>query len=136
MSLTSSSLDANAEKNLGSLAARMQITVAGRDEAGYLRLQMPVAGNEQPFGLLHGGANAVLVETAASLAAVADYPQLIPLGANLTVQHLASADSGAVVTCTRASYRGERRAVYEVVITNGELTVALGQLTCVFKPRS
>ena len=30
---------------------------------------MPVAGNEQPFGLLHGGATCALVETIGSAAA-------------------------------------------------------------------
>lgn len=30
---------------------------------------MPVAGNEQPFGLLHGGATCALVETIGSVAA-------------------------------------------------------------------
>lgn len=136
MSLTSSSLDANAEKNLGSLAQRMQITVAGVDAEGYLRLQMPVAGNEQPYGLLHGGANAVLIETAASLAAAGDYPAAVALGASLSVQHVAPVKTGTVETCTRACYRGERRAIYEVVVTSRELTVALGQLTCAVKPRA
>ena len=31
---------------------------------------MPVAGNEQPFGLLHGGATCALVETIGSWAAM------------------------------------------------------------------
>ncbi len=46
----------------GALAERMQIVVT---EAGPGRVvaTMPVEGNTQPYGLLHGGASAVLAES-------------------------------------------------------------------------
>ena len=44
------------------LAAKMGIEITGWDRAA-MTATMPVAGNRQPFGLLHGGANGVLAET-------------------------------------------------------------------------
>ena len=50
----------------GTLMERMEIAV---DEVTPDRIvaSMPVAGNTQPYGLLHGGASAVLAETIGSL---------------------------------------------------------------------
>ena len=50
----------------GSLVERMKISV---DEVSPDRIvgSMPVAGNTQPYGLLHGGASAVLAETLGSI---------------------------------------------------------------------
>ena len=42
---------------------------------------MPVEGNTQPFGLLHGGASVVLAETLGSIgSAIHAYPQKIAVG--------------------------------------------------------
>ena len=52
----------------GTLAHRMGIKIlsaSGTEVTG----TMPVAGNVQPYGLLHGGASCVLAETIGSLAA-------------------------------------------------------------------
>ena len=50
----------------GSLGERMEIEFL---EASPQRVvaRMPVAGNTQPFGLLHGGASVVLAETVGSI---------------------------------------------------------------------
>src|ERR1051326_962725 len=46
---------------------------------------MPVACNRQPFGLLHGGASAVLAETLGSIAAALwSRPDQVPLGMELS----------------------------------------------------
>ncbi|PZM94409.1 MAG: hypothetical protein DIU79_09745 [Actinobacteria bacterium] len=50
------------------LALKLGIEVI-RWEPDVIVATMPVAGNRQPMGLLHGGANAVLAETLGSLAA-------------------------------------------------------------------
>ena len=52
----------------GTLSGRMGIKII---EASPDRIvgTMPVAGNTQPYGLLHGGASCVLAETSGSLAA-------------------------------------------------------------------
>src|SRR5579859_2579742 len=52
----------------GTLAGRMGITIVSAS-ASQVVATMPVAGNTQPQGLLHGGASCVLAETAGSLGA-------------------------------------------------------------------
>ena len=58
---------------------------------------MPVAGNEQPFGLLHGGATCALVETIGSVAAaVGAGPGKQVVGIELNASYLRAATSGTV----------------------------------------
>ncbi|HEY1000567.1 MAG TPA: aromatic compound degradation protein PaaI, partial [Streptosporangiaceae bacterium] len=52
----------------GTLAHRMGIEILSASAAEVVAT-MPVAGNTQPFGLLHGGASCVLSETIGSLGA-------------------------------------------------------------------
>ena len=65
----------------GTLIRRLGIEVL---EAGPDRVvaRMPVAGNVQPFGLLHGGATAALCETVGSVGASLAFA-LVVLGAAL-----------------------------------------------------
>lgn len=93
---------------------------------------IPVEGNQQPFGLLHGGATGVLVETLASMGAMAHgYPGRAGVGVDLNVTHLRSARSGRVTGTARALHLGRSVAAYqvEVVDDEGNLT-AVGRLTC------
>ena len=48
---------------------------------------MPVAGNRQPYGLLHGGANAALAETLGSIAAVLNAGRRAAAGRARAVLH-------------------------------------------------
>lgn len=51
---------------------------------------MPVAGNTQPIGLLHGGANVVLAETLGSLSAgVHGGEDLVAVGVDINATHCA-----------------------------------------------
>ncbi len=52
----------------GTLANRMGIKILSASGTEVVAT-MPVAGNVQPYGLLHGGASCVLAETIGSLAA-------------------------------------------------------------------
>jgi uncharacterized protein (TIGR00369 family) len=93
---------------------------------------IPVEGNQQPFGLLHGGATGVLVETLASMGAMAHgYPGRAGVGVDLNVTHLRSARSGRVTGTATALHLGRSVAAYqvEVVDDEGNLT-AVGRLTC------
>jgi len=94
---------------------------------------MPVDGNQQPFGLLHGGANGVLIESLASMGAYAHGRPLgrAGVGVDLTVTHIRSARTGIVSGTATALHLGGRLAIYEVKITDdrGRLT-ATGRLTC------
>ena len=93
---------------------------------------IPVDGNQQPFGLLHGGATGVLVETLASMGAMAHgYPGRAGVGVDLNVTHLRSAREGRVTGTATALHLGRSVAAYqvEVVDDDGNVT-AVGRLTC------
>ena len=93
---------------------------------------MPVEGNEQPFGLLHGGASGVLIETLASMCAMAyGYPERAGVGVDLNVTHVRAARSGRVTGTATAIHLGGRVASYAVEIVDDEgRTTAVGRLTC------
>jgi len=58
---------------------------------------MPVEGNQQPFGLLHGGATCALVETIGSWAAMLGAgPDRQVVGIELNASYLRAATSGTV----------------------------------------
>lgn len=93
---------------------------------------MPVEGNQQPFGLLHGGASGLLVESLASMGAMAHgYPDRVGVGVDLNVTHVRSARSGRVTGTATALHLGRTIATYRVDIVDdaGRLT-ATGRLTC------
>lgn len=108
-------------------------------------MKMPVEGNRQPFGLLHGGASGALVEAAASVAAnlhareCAQAAGLDPqhagaVGVNLSVTHIAGKTSGAVTACASALHRGRTLATYRVDIRDeADKLIASGQLTCAIR---
>ncbi|GAB3822217.1 hypothetical protein GCM10028820_32130 [Tessaracoccus terricola] len=94
---------------------------------------MPVEGNRQPMGLLHGGASAVLVEGLASMGAVAHARESGKgaVGVDLNITHIRSARSGRVTGVATPVHLGSRIAVYEVEITDDEgRRTALGRITC------
>ncbi|HMS38559.1 MAG TPA: PaaI family thioesterase, partial [Arachnia sp.] len=80
---------------------------------------IPVEGNQQPFGLLHGGATGVLVETLASMGAMAHgHPGRAGVGVDLNVTHLRSARSGRVTGTARALHLGRSVAAYQVEVVD------------------
>jgi uncharacterized protein (TIGR00369 family) len=90
---------------------------------------MPVAGNRQPFGLLHGGANAVLAETIGStLSALHALPERFPVGLELACTHHRSATEGLVTGVARPVHVGRSTSTTEIVITDAE-----GRRTCTAK---
>ncbi|MGH3440226.1 MAG: hotdog fold thioesterase [Sciscionella sp.] len=98
---------------------------------------MPVAGNRQPFGLLHGGANAVLAETLGSICAALNVPEgRIVLGLELSCTHHRAAHEGHVTGVARPIHSGRSTAAVEVVITDeaGRRTCT-ARLTCIVRER-
>ena len=93
---------------------------------------IPVEGNQQPFGLLHGGASGVVVETLASMGAMAHgYPDRVGVGVDLNVTHVRSAVKGRVTGTATAIKLGRNVAVYQVELVDDEGQVtAIGRLTC------
>ncbi len=99
-------------------------------------IQMEVAGNTQPMGILHGGANAVLVETAASLAATYAAPEgMVAVGSELSVSHLKPARTKTVSAVAEALRIGRSQAVYQVRVYDGKGSLtACGRMTGHFIP--
>lgn len=83
--------------------------------------RMPVEGNRQVVGILHGGAHVVLGETLGSMsAAVHAGPGRYAVGIDINATHTKSVSSGWVTgTCTAISL-GRTICVHEVVMTNDE----------------
>jgi uncharacterized protein (TIGR00369 family) len=93
---------------------------------------MPVEGNTQPIGLLHGGANVVLAETLGSVGTQlhAGSERKI-VGIDVSATHHKSATSGIVTAVATAITLGKTLCCYEIVITNdkGERTCT-ARITC------
>ena len=93
---------------------------------------MPVEGNTQPHGLLHGGATAVLAETLGSVAANAHAgPGRAAVGIELNITHHHSARSGIVTGIATAVHLGGSLATYEIVVEDSDARrIATARLTC------
>lgn len=119
--------------SIGPLAQKMGIAVT-HCSASQVVATMPVAGNTQPFGLLHGGASAVLAESVGSLAALQRCtPTTCAVGVDLNITHHHPVTSGTVTATATVLHAGTRTATYEVTITNDAgKRVASARLTCMF----
>ncbi len=118
----------------GTLIARMGIEM-GAVEPDRAEGTMPVEGNTQPYGLLHGGASAVLAETVGSFAAMAHAgDQSIAVGVDLSITHHRAVRSGYVTAVATALHRGRTLASYAVAVTDGDgRLVASARLTCAIR---
>ena len=98
---------------------------------------MPVEGNTQPYGLLHGGASVVLAETLGSIgSAVHAHPDKLSVGIEINATHHRSATSGTVTGVATAIHLGRTTATYEVVITDERgKRVCTSRITCALLPR-
>lgn len=97
--------------------------------------RMPVAGNLQPYGLLHGGANAVLAETLGSVLAGLNLPpEQSPVGLELSCTHHRAATEGWVTGTARPVHRGRSTSTSEIVIIDdhGRRTCT-ARLTCLHR---
>jgi uncharacterized protein (TIGR00369 family) len=100
--------------------------------------RMPVMGNRQPFGLIHGGANAVLAETLGSMAAAVHAgPGRYPVGIELNATHHRSAANGYVYATATSLSLGRTLATHEIVIVDesGKLTCT-ARLTCFLRDQA
>lgn len=113
-----------------SLHEKLGIEIARASSAEVVG-SMPVAGNTQPAGLLHGGATAALVEGLASLAAwLYAQPERVAVGVDLNLTHLRPVVSGRVTGRAVPVHLGNGTAVHTVEVSDdqGRLT-AVGRLT-------
>jgi uncharacterized protein (TIGR00369 family) len=119
------------ERGQGALDKKMGIVIL---EASPQRLvaTMPVEGNTQPIGLLHGGANVVLAESLGSIGTQLHAgPTRKIVGVDINATHHKSALSGKVTAVATPVSLGRTLCCYEVVITNeaGERTCT-ARITC------
>jgi 1,4-dihydroxy-2-naphthoyl-CoA hydrolase len=117
------------------LADRMGIEIIDADPNRFVA-RMPVTGNRQPYGLLHGGASAALAETVASFAAALHAgPDNIAVGVELNCSHHRSATQGHVTAVCTPLHVGRSMSSFEIVITDErERRTATARLTCAIRP--
>lgn len=96
---------------------------------------MPVAGNTQPYGLLHGGASCVLAETLGSLgSALHAGPGRITVGIEISATHHRGAAEGEVTGVATLVHGGRTLTTYEIIITD-ELgrRICTSRLSCLLR---
>ena len=84
---------------------------------------MPVEGNTQTFGILHGGSFVVLGESMGSIAANIYAHQNglgMAVGIEVNASHTGSGVSGFVIGTCRSLHLGRTLTVHEIVCTNEE----------------
>jgi 1,4-dihydroxy-2-naphthoyl-CoA hydrolase len=116
----------------GTLVSLMGIVVT---EASPERIvaTMPVKGNTQPYGLLHGGASCVLAESLGSIGSAlhaAPYGK-VAVGVDINATHHRAARDGVVTGVATPIYLGRTTTSYEVVITDErDKRVCTARITC------
>jgi 1,4-dihydroxy-2-naphthoyl-CoA hydrolase len=94
--------------------------------------RIPVAGNTQPFGLLHGGASAVLAESVGSvLANLNAGPGRFAVGIELSCSHHRGAREGWVTGVATPLTVGRSLVTAHIAISDDEdRPVCTARLTC------
>lgn len=108
------------QRGTGTLAERMGIEfVEFTVERGVAR--MPVEGNTQPVGLMHGGAYVVLGESMGSMMAnLHAGPGRLAVGVDINATHTRSATSGWVTGVCTPIHLGRSLTVHEIVVTDDQ----------------
>jgi uncharacterized protein (TIGR00369 family) len=98
--------------------------------------RMPVAGNTQPFGLLHGGASCVLAESLGSIAAnVHGWPTHHAVGVEISCSHHRGVRDGFVTATATPLRAGRQVASYHIeIVDDAGRSVATARLTCLLRP--
>lgn len=118
----------------GALADRMGIEIL---EASPERIvgRMPVTGNTQPYGLLHGGASCVLAESLGSIgAALHAGAGRYAVGVDLNATHHRGATDGWVHGVAAPLYLGRSMVTMAIAITRDDgRQLCTARLTCALK---
>ena len=116
------------------LAGRMGIKIV---EASAQRVvgTMPVAGNTQPYGILHGGASCVLAESLGSLgSALQAGPGRFTVGIEINATHHRAARSGLVTGVATLVHGGRTMSTFDIVITDEDgKRVCTARLSCLHR---
>jgi uncharacterized protein (TIGR00369 family) len=98
---------------------------------------MPVDGNQQPFGLLHGGATCTLAETIGSMAAAVHAgPDKNVVGIELNVSYLRAAVAGNVTAVCTPIRTGRTLSTFliQIVDDQGRPTASARLTTMTLSP--
>ena len=94
---------------------------------------MPVDGNTQPYGLLHGGASIALAETLGSVGSGLHAQTLgkLAVGVDINATHHRSVTSGIVTGVATPAHLGRTSATYEIVISDERgKRICTSRITC------
>jgi 1,4-dihydroxy-2-naphthoyl-CoA hydrolase len=118
----------------GTLPARMGIKIVSAS-AERVVATMPVEGNTQPHGLLHGGASCVLAETVGSLGAFLHAGGgRIVVGIEISASHHRGVRDGEVTAVATLAHGGRTLATYDIAVTDaGGHHVCTARLTCLIR---
>lgn len=122
---------------VGALADRMGIELVTVSKEQVVAT-MPVEGNTQPFGLLHGGASCVLAETVGSIASnIHGHPDRVAVGIEINATHHRAARRGTVTAVATPAHLGRSLATYEIIITDDkDRKICTARLTCMLVDRA
>jgi uncharacterized protein (TIGR00369 family) len=121
----------------GTLAERMGISFT-EISVDRIVATMPVEGNTQPYGLLHGGASVVLAETLGSVGSALHAASLgmIAVGIDINATHHRSATSGVVTGVATPISLGRTLAAFQIEISNAEgERICTSRITCMLRPK-
>jgi 1,4-dihydroxy-2-naphthoyl-CoA hydrolase len=106
------------ERGIGELAEKMGMVITELSAERAVGT-IPVEGNRQPVGLLHGGAYVVLAESLGSMAATVHAgPGRYAVGIELNASHSRSATTGTVTGVCTAIHLGNTLTTHEIVLTD------------------
>lgn len=106
---------------LGELDEKLGVKVL-EESATRVVATMPVAGNRQSLGLLHGGAMLALGEAVGSWGAVIHASSMgkVAVGVDINATHHKSSKDGSVTATSSAIHLGRSLTTHEVVITHND----------------
>jgi len=108
------------QRGMGALAEKMGISFTEFSVERSVAT-MPVEGNTQPVGLLHGGAYVVLGESLGSMSAnLAAGPGRLAVGVDINATHTRSATSGLVTGVCAPIHLGRSVMVHEIVVSDDQ----------------
>lgn len=119
----------------GELGDRMGIELTGASP-DRVEGRMPVEGNRQPFGLLHGGASCVLAESLGSTGAFLHAEKLgkISVGIEINATHHRSATEGHVYGVAVPAHQGRTLSTWEITISDDAgRKICTSRLTCMLR---
>ncbi len=116
----------------GTLGSKLGIQIT-HATPGRILATMPVEGNRQPAGRLHGGASIALAEELASVGSWLnlDVSTQVAVGVDINATHIRGVTAGEVTAEATLTYRGRTTLVWNIVLRDerGKET-CLARCTC------